>query len=1051
MDLIDPVSLLANHPGIRWLAAQPRMAVAVAGSITHAAQPAVAAALSRIVPRNLWVVCPDVRRQEDAVADLVAWGANGVLFPDLQPLTDAEVLPDPETLSERLEVLSRISAGESGLCVVITLAALEGRVAAPGAFSKEVLALKTGERHTMEAIEAQLAAAGYSRETKVFARGQFARRGGILDIFSWQHPLPHRLEFFGDEIESIREFQIDSQISVATPERVEILIGDPDQKLCPITEYFDREDVIISLDAECDVAQIALSSEPADAAAVAATPEFFPPGVDVFGAGDFVIDEAKRNRFFTQVREWLAADWAVVLACNNEGEWERFSELSRENGLDPGLLHFRECNLTSGFTCPAAKLAVLSDAELFGRSSSQRMRRQLVRRERATIERSTMDFTEFEEGDLVVHLDHGIGRFLGMDKLEGGDSLVLEFADDARLYVPLEQAWQVSRYVGLGKRNPDLANLGDSKWQRAKKKAEQSIFEYAATMLRLQAERETSPGHEFGPDTHWQHEFESAFLYQPTPDQVRAIEASKQDMESTRPMDRLICGDVGFGKTEVAIRAAFKAVMSGKQVVMIAPTTVLAQQHFQNLRERMSEYPVVIQAMNRFRPKSEQTKTLRGLADGTVDIAVGTHRLLSKDVVFKNLGLVVVDEEQRFGVKQKEALKDRFRLVDVLTLSATPIPRTLYLALMGARDMSLIETPPPNRKPVETVICAYDERVMRDAIQREVNRGGQIYLLHNRIKSIEKLAQRIRDLVPGCRVAVGHGQMQEDSLEVVMGKFVAGDIDVLVSTTIIESGLDIPNANTIIIDRADRFGLADLYQLRGRVGRSHHKAYAFLMLPRDLMASGDARKRVMAIKQYSELGAGFKIAMRDLEIRGAGNILGTAQSGHILAVGFDLYCKMLQRSVSVMKGEGGWSGAMTSVRLEFLATNEPEFLGADSKEKAPAFIPSGYISDARMRIDAYRKLADARDAHAIDSLRAEWADRFGKVPRAVANLLLLQKLRIEGAARRLRSIEVRDGKLMLKRKDDYILFGGKFPRLTSPKAENRLRETLEFVQKRKHL
>ncbi|MFY8216696.1 MAG: DEAD/DEAH box helicase, partial [Chthoniobacterales bacterium] len=565
------------------------------------------------------------------------------------------------------------------------------------------------------------------------------------------------------------------------------------------------------------------------------------------------------------------------------------------------------------------------------------------------------------------------------------------------------------------------------------------------------AERETSAGHEFGPDTHWQHEFESAFVYAPTPDQVRAIESAKQDMESTRPMDRLICGDVGFGKTEVAIRAAFKAVMGGKQVVMIAPTTVLAQQHYHNLRERMSDYPVVIESMNRFRPRSEQTKTLRGLGEGTVDIVVGTHRLLSADVVFKNLGLVVVDEEQRFGVKQKEALKDRFRLVDVLTLSATPIPRTLYLALMGARDMSLIETPPPNRKPVETVICAYDERVIRDAIQRELLRGGQVYMLHNRVRTIDKLAERIRDLCPGARVGVGHGQMEEDSLEVVMGKFVAGELDVLVSTTIIESGLDIPNANTIIIDRADRFGLADLYQLRGRVGRSHHKAYAFLMLPRDLMASGDARKRVMAIKQYSELGAGFKIAMRDLEIRGAGNILGTAQSGHILAIGFDLYCKMLQRSVSILKGEAGSAGALTTVRLEFLATNEPEYIGSDAKAKAPAFIPSAYIKDPRTRIEAYRKLADAKEKEALDALRKEWADRFGRLPKAVNNLLTLQKLRLAGAAKRLRSIEVRDDKLMLKRKDDFILFAGKFPRLTSPLPENKLREVLEFLLSRQHL
>jgi len=1057
MAAVDPIAKIAENPAIRKIGkSSSTRRPAVVGEVTPAAQPALAAALAMHAKGNVWVVCPDVRRQENAVADLLAWGNNAILFPDLQPLTDAEVLPDPEALSERLEVLSRIAGGELGLTVVLTSAVFDGQVASPDTFRSEVLVLKTGSVHAIESIEKSLAGAGYVEEAKVFMRGQFARRGGILDIFSWQHALPHRIEFFGDEVESIREFQIDSQISVGSPGHVEIMIGDPDRKLCSINNYIRPDDLVLSLDVECESAAVAIWDQ-GGLEATADTPTFFPPGIDVFGAGDFVIDEAKRTRFFNQVQEWIADRWAIILACNNEGEWERFSELARDNGLNPEVLHFQECNLTSGFICPELRLAVLSDAELFGRSASQRMRRQMVRRERAMAARSTMDFTEFEEWDFVVHVDHGIGRFLGMEKVAGAaddgpaDTLVIEFAEGARLYVPVDQAWQVSRYVGLGKRNPDLSKLGDPKWQRAKKKAQESIFEYAATMLRLQAERETSAGHAFGPDTHWQHEFESAFVYEPTPDQVRAIESSKQDMESTRPMDRLICGDVGFGKTEVAIRAAFKAVMGGKQVVMIAPTTVLAQQHYQNLRERMSDYPVVIESMNRFRPRSEQTKTLRGLDAGTVDIVVGTHRLLSADVVFKDLGLVIVDEEQRFGVKQKEALKDRFRLVDVLTLSATPIPRTLYLALMGARDMSLIETPPPNRKPVETVICAYDERVIRDAIQRELIRGGQIYLLHNRVRTIDKLAQRIRDLCPGARVGVGHGQMEEDSLEVVMGKFVAGELDVLVSTTIIESGLDIPNANTIIIDRADRFGLADLYQLRGRVGRSHHKAYAFLMLPRDLMASGDARKRVMAIKQYSELGAGFKIAMRDLEIRGAGNILGTAQSGHILAIGFDLYCKMLQRSVSILKGGAGSAGALTTVRLEFLATSEPEYVGSDTKTKAPAFIPSAYIKDPRTRIEAYRKLADAKDKESLDALSREWADRFGRLPKAVDNLLTLQKLRLAGAAKRLRSIEVRDDKLMLKRKDDFILFGGKFPRLTSPLPENKLRESLEFLQTRQHL
>ncbi len=1026
------------------------------GSVTPAAQSAVVAVLAKPSRANTWVFCADVRRQEEIASDLATWGVRASLFPPLEtigrggdPQAVNEILADPETLSERLEVLSRLAGGAKGATIVAVAAELEGRVAAPDTFRKNALTLAVNQRLDLVATEAALEKGGYERVPKIFGRGQFARRGGILDVHSWQNPLPARIEFFGDEIESIREFQLDSQTSSGALERCEILLGDPDRKLVPLETYFAKNDVRIAIGCAPEIAAIHIREDIADNAL-----SFFPPGIDFFEAGDFVVNEAKRSRFFTQIREWISGDWKVVLVCNNEGEWERFGELAQangfamDNGLDASALEFLQGNLSAGFTCPSARLAVLSDAELFGRSSSQKARRVLVRRERALAARAAVDFAEFEERDLVVHLDHGVGRYLGMEKpAEGGDQLVIEFANDSRLYVPLDQAWQVSRYVGLGKRHPALSELGDGKWQRAMGKAERSIFEYAAMMLRLQAERDTSTGHAFGPDTHWQQEFERSFVFEPTRDQRRAIDETKADMEGVRPMDRLVCGDVGFGKTEIAIRAAFKAVMGGRQIAFLAPTTVLAQQHYQTLRERMSDYPVSIEALHRFRTKAEQNRTVKSLAEGSVDIVVGTHRLLSDDVVFKNLGLVIVDEEQRFGVKHKDRLKERFRLVDVLTLSATPIPRTLYLALMGARDMSLIETPPPNRQPVETVICAYDERVIRDAVRRELQRGGQVYLLHNRVKTIEKLAGRVRELCPGSRVAVGHGQMDEHELEEVMSQFIAGKIDVLVSTTIIESGLDIPNANTIVIDRADRFGLADLYQLRGRVGRSHHKAYAYLLLPRELMIAGIAQKRVQAIRQYSELGAGFKIAMRDLEIRGAGNILGTAQSGHILAVGFDLYCRLLKRSVATLKGEVSRAGMAASVRLDFLCTNEPEFARA-GEDQAPAFLPSGYIADPPARIEAYRKLADAPDEAALEKLRGEWRDRFGPLPAAVENLLALQSIRLLAASKRIGSVEVRDGKLMLKKKGDYVLFGGKFPRLTSPTPENRLREVSVFLLKR---
>ena len=643
---------------------------------------------------------------------------------------------------------------------------------------------------------------------------------------------------------------------------------------------------------------------------------------------------------------------------------------------------------------------------------------------------------------------------------ETQEALALEFADEAKLYVPLEQAYLVSRYIGVGKKSPPLSSLGDRKWARAKKNATDSIFDYAGEMLAVQAERQTHPGHAFAPDTKWQAEFEHSFPFRETPDQLKAIVDTKIDMERPQPMDRLICGDVGFGKTEVAVRAAFKAVMDGRQVAVLAPTTVLAQQHFEVFRQRMLDYPVRIEMLSRFRSQSEQKKILRLLREGGVDIVIGTHRLISGDVVFKDLGLVVIDEEQRFGVLHKEKFKELFKLVDVLTLSATPIPRTLYLSLVGVKDMSTIETPPLNRLPVETVISVYDERLIRDAINRELERQGQVFFLHNRVITIARARDRIVDLCPQAQVEIGHGQMDSDELEAVMARFIAGKTDVLVCTTIIESGLDIPNANTIIIDRADRFGLADLYQLRGRVGRAEHKAYAYLLLPREMMTIGAARKRINAIKQYSSLGAGFRIAMRDLEIRGAGSILGTAQSGHIMAVGFDLYCQLLKQAVAQRKGEKVQLRLDVDLRLDFVATNEAEFVqqpkspapveeavGFPDKARIPAFIPISYISDPALRIRAYREIAEITTHEQLDRLRRDWRDRFGTFTPAVDNLFLLTEIKLAAAKSGVSRVEVREHKLMLTRRGDFILVAGKFPRLVAAEIEQYLREILELIKK----
>ena len=1011
--------------------------------VSEEAQPFVAALVAGRTSGRVWVVCPDVRRQEDFATEMSAWCPRVRLFPELEmPAGDA--LPDPETASERLELLRALSRSGGSEVVVIHKAQWDSHVPAKNVLVRDVFILKVKQETGIGSVVGRLVKAGYEEAPQVTARGQFARRGGILDVFSWQAPRPFRIEWFDETIDSLREFDLDTQGSVGAVDVIEILVAKKGAEESTLRDFRDAADPVVEVDPVDPPEGIFLGSGslPEKTTSV----PFYPVPFAEFGAGDLVLDEVKRGRFFDQLQDWSAQGWEMAFACNNEGENERFKELASDFDFDASRLKFLPVPATRGFICPAAKLVLLADAEILGRAASQRAHRAALRRDRVRSGRAAMDFSEFEEDDLVVHLEHGIGRFLGLQESPdaSGEVLALEFAKGSRLYVPLDQAWQVSRYVGLGKRHPELSELGDGRWQKAKAKASKGIYEYAARMLRVQAEREEGVGHAFPPDTHWQQEFERSFLFTETGDQLRAISETKTDMESERPMDRLICGDVGFGKTEVAIRAAFKAVTGGRQVVVITPTTVLAQQHFQTFRERMSEYPVTVELLSRYRSIADQKKVISALASGGVDIVIGTHRVISADVSFKDLGLVVVDEEQRFGVKHKDALKEKFRLVDVLTLSATPIPRTLYLSLMGARDMSLIETPPPNRQPVETIVCGYDERIIRDAISRELARGGQVYFLHNRVQSIERTAVRIRELCAGARVLVGHGQMEEKALETVMRTFVAGKADVLVSTTIIESGLDIPNANTIIIDRADRFGLADLYQLRGRVGRSNHKAYAFLMLPRELMSVGAARKRVSAIKQYSDLGSGFKIAMRDLEIRGAGNLLGTAQSGHIIAVGFDLYCKLLKRAVEAVKGNRSGGGS-AMVRLDFLKTDEAGFLAGDGC--AGAFIPAAFIPDAKMRIEAYRKIAEAASREDLDALGKIWRDRFGALPPVAENALLLAAIRFEASRRRIPIVEVRGDKLMLTRGGSFILVGGRFPRLTASDPDSSLREILSLLER----
>ncbi len=1210
--------------------------------VTTAAQPFLAAVVRQLFPRRpILVVTDGLRSQESAQQDLATWLAVGAEVPSQEPnstrvatsdqtanlhaprathhaspapqplfypawevLPHEARLPHADVISERLATLVALTPPAardtcSPPLIVASVSALLQRTFSVEPLRAGTRTLARGDRVDPLDLVEWLEAQGYEPEAQVTQKGELALRGGIMDVYPLTSPWPVRLEFFGDELESLRQFDPLTQISreeiqaVAIPPAGELGLlkrmrraesgtrdAAPQTPLGTLLDYLPSETVLVLCEpgllaerAEEYAAQVpagdpffiawealqdqarkrgmtlveARETDPAlpgweneaadgtspdapfppscpapESSAANALPDSAPPALRFASLDEFrplperapeqAIAEAQRREFFAQLHRWLRQGWVVHVFCNNDGERQRFRELWDEYGLAPNGAHAAAAPpnaapadlwtrdfrlrihlgaLARGFLCDEAKLAVVTDAEIFGRYKVQRPRRLKSPHAQATRSALDIDFTELEEGDYVVHVQHGIGRYLGLHVLPlgagtrptdgpaatahaGQECLVIEFAprdsdqQPPRLFVPVTEAHLVGKYVGTGKACPPLNTLGGARWARTKAQAERAVRDVASDLLAIQAARESQAGHPFAPDAPWQREFESAFIFEETPDQARAIVEAKADMERPKPMDRLICGDVGFGKTEIGIRAAFKAVMDGKQVAVLVPTTVLAQQHFNTFRERMADYPVRLELLSRFRTRRAQEQVVRDLAAGAVDIVIGTHRLLQNDIAFKDLGLVVIDEEQRFGVMHKEKFKMLRRLVDVLTLSATPIPRTLYLALTGARDMSAIQTPPHDRLPVETIVTPYDERVIRDAIQRELNRGGQVFFLHNRVMTIATVAQKLQTLLPHARIVVGHGQMHSDNLEEVMTRFVNGEADVLLSTTIIESGLDIPNANTIIIDRADRFGLSDLYQLRGRVGRYKHQAYAYLLLPRHGRLLSDVRKRLGAIKQYSTLGSGFKIAMRDLEIRGAGNLLGAEQSGHITAVGFELYCQLLKQSIAGLKGEKVKPRVEVPVRLDFLALGpaeevpEPESQtpkegrnantdrakassAARGRPPVSAYIPFRYISDARQRIEIYRKLAQVTDKAGLRSLEQELRDRFGPVPPPLALLLQVAELKVLASDQDIAVIEVKDDKLMLTRNNDYIMIGSKFPRIERKQPGTRLKEIKKFL------
>ena len=1086
------------------------------------AQPFLAALIHRnCLAQPIVIITDNLKTQESAQQDLETWlsqlpasNSKPLFYPSWEILPHEGKLPPTDVISDRLETLLALSAksaiGNRQFSIIVTsVTALLQKTFTPTDLAARTRTLARSDLVNPLDLVEWLEEQGYEAEAQVTQKGEIAMRGGIADIFPPTSPWPVRLEFFGNELESLRYFDPLTQVSreeitsvtippagelgilksqasilrfkeggLATllehlPTKAIFLFCEPEQLSVVADEYQKQipagdpffiawEKFIEKLDARGSTrVEVSATEKPltppissSDGERVGHRPG---EGVALFSsldafrplgerAPEIQIAEAQRREFFNQLHRWLRKGYAVQVFCNNDGERQRFEEVWKDFGFGIELTP-QIGSLARGFICDEAKLVVVTDAEIFGRYKVQRPRRQKSAHAHATRSALDIDFTDLEEGDLVVHLQNGIGRYLGLKMLPSGaanrksevgsqksatECLVIEYApsdndlEPPKLYVPVSESHLVSKYVGAGKANPPLNQLGGTRWAKAKEHAEHAVRDVAAEMLRIQAVRESQEGHAFPTDVVWQREFEGAFVYQETPDQLRAISETKADMERAKPMDRLICGDVGFGKTEVAIRAAFKSVMGGKQVAILVPTTVLAQQHYNNFRERMADYPIRVELMSRYRTRGEQDRVVKALAEGTVDIVIGTHRIVQEDIAFKDLGLVVIDEEQRFGVLHKEKFKRLRTLVDVLTLSATPIPRTLYLALTGARDMSTIQTPPNDRLPVETIVIEYDERTIRDAIKREMARGGQVFFLHNRVTTIYTMQQKLQMLVPNARIVVGHGQMNADDLEEVMTTFINGDADVLLSTTIIESGLDIPNANTIIIDRADRFGLSDLYQLRGRVGRYKHQAYAYLMLPRSAGMLSDVRKRISAMKQYASLGSGFKIAMRDLEIRGAGNLLGSEQSGHITAVGFELYCQLLKQSVGSMKGEKVKPRVEVRVALDFLGESSG--------------LPENYATESQHRIELYRKLAQATDKVALESLRKEMRDRFGPIPPAVELLLTVAELKILASERNITVVEVKEDKIMLTRNKEFITLGGKFPRLTKKTAESRLKE-----------
>jgi transcription-repair coupling factor (superfamily II helicase) len=1060
-------------------AAQPVARV----SVLDPAKPFLLAALERDLDRPMLVIGASEARARDLSQQLAAWVGDAdrvTLLPAPEPLFYERLPSHPSTTQGRLRALQTLTLGSSPI-VVTSVRALMRNVIPPDQFRALSRIVRTGERIRPDDLVAALVGLGYLGEALVEYPGSFSRRGGILDVFPVDATWPVRLEFFGDEIDTLREFDPATQRSTRTVNEL---------RLTPSREVPLASDEAVQAIRSVDVSGLSESglaqwSRDLDRLAERATfdgIEFYAPYLTEATVVDYlapttlvVIDEpasvasaaeelARQSEelrgeliergdlprlFRVGYREWLELNEALSRFAQLRLTWQddaeshqlpthdvsvgrfadaravpsyagqlraalddverwrrgrmttalvtqqsgRVAELLADAGVpaavvndvrsapEAGSLLLVHGSLGEGFELTSnatdGGLVVLTDRELFGWTKP-------ARQPPARRPSREAFLSELTAGDYVVHVDHGVGRFARMIRMntEAGEReyLVLEYAAGDKLYVPADQTDRVSRYIGVGEQTPTLHRLGTTEWARTRIKVKQAVQELAGDLLRLYAVRQVKTGHAFAPDSVWQRELEDSFPYVETPDQLKAIEDVKADMEQPRPMDRLLCGDVGYGKTEVALRAAFKAVNDGKQVAVLVPTTVLAQQHFNTFRERLQAFPIRIEVLSRFRSEKEQKHVIDSLRSGQVDICIGTHRLVQKDVVFHNLGLLIIDEEQRFGVVQKEHFKKLRTEIDVLTLSATPIPRTLHLALVGARDLSVMETPPEDRLPIRTSVSSYDDGLIREVILRELDRGGQVFFVHNRVQSIYQLANHLGELVPHASIVVGHGQMPEEQLEKVMLDFAAGRYDVLVCSTIIESGLDIPNVNTIVVNRADLFGLAQLYQLRGRVGRGANRAYAYFLTPKDRQLGEIAEKRLRTIFEASDLGAGYRIALKDLEIRGAGNLLGAEQSGHVAAVGFHLYTQMLAEAVKTLKGEEVAPPPNVVVDLPL-----------------DAYLPAKYVEDEQARLSLYARMAALSDDTKVGDLLRELRDRYGELPEPALNLIYLIQLKILAA------------------------------------------------------